>query len=335
MCLYPKLIKNRKYTANKKNGGVIPSVTDVRMTMIPVGCGNCIECRKQKARGWQLRLLEEVRDKKNGKFITLTFSNASVKELIEQKPTKNWPSMAGLEGYELDNEIATRAVRLWLERWRKKNGTSVRHWLITELGHNGTENIHLHGIVWTDKDWEEIRETWQYGYMWPRKEDKEAKQRNYVGEQTVNYIIKYITKVDKKHKEYKSKILTSAGIGNKYPETVRAKQHKFNGKETKEEYRTYSGHKMAMPIYWRNKIYTEKEREELWIKKLDEGKRYVCGEEIDANISEENYYKVLKHYRELNRELGYGNDEKNWNRIVYERERRKLLIETRIKKEGG
>ena len=39
MCLYPKLIKNRKYIANKKNGGNIPPVSDSRVLMVPVGCG--------------------------------------------------------------------------------------------------------------------------------------------------------------------------------------------------------------------------------------------------------------------------------------------------------
>ena len=53
MCLYPKLIKNRKYIANKKNGGAIPPVTDLRVIMVPVGCGKCIECLKQKGREWQ------------------------------------------------------------------------------------------------------------------------------------------------------------------------------------------------------------------------------------------------------------------------------------------
>jgi hypothetical protein len=40
MCLYPKLIKNRKYVANKKNGGNIPVPSDKRVLMVPVGCGN-------------------------------------------------------------------------------------------------------------------------------------------------------------------------------------------------------------------------------------------------------------------------------------------------------
>ena len=31
MCLYPKLIDNRKYRANKKNSGIIPAVSDNRV----------------------------------------------------------------------------------------------------------------------------------------------------------------------------------------------------------------------------------------------------------------------------------------------------------------
>ena len=38
MCLYPKLIKNRKYIANKKNGGNIPPVYDLRVLTVPIGC---------------------------------------------------------------------------------------------------------------------------------------------------------------------------------------------------------------------------------------------------------------------------------------------------------
>jgi len=204
MCLYPKLIKNRKYTKNDKNGGVIPPILDKRVLAVPIGCGRCMECRKQKAREWQVRLLEDVRTNKNGKFITLTFSNESIAEIngiIEDR--------GGKEGYERDNEIATIAVRRWLERWRKEHKKSLRHWLVTELGHNGTENIHMHGIVWTDKEIKEVTKHWKYGYVW---EGKGKEKENYVNERTVNYLIKYVTKMDKNHTEYKPKILTSAGL---------------------------------------------------------------------------------------------------------------------------
>ena len=208
MCLYPTLIKNPKYKANRKNGGNIPPVTDERVKYVPIGCQECIECRKQKAREWQTRMLEDLKDHTNGKFITLTFSNEELQELVKENK-----ELQNLSGYILDNAIAVRAVRLFLERWRKEYKKSLRHWFVTELGHKGTENIHLHGIVWTNKTMDEIRAKWKYGYMWPRPGSKE---KNYVNAKTVNYIIKYVTKVDEDHRYYKSQIMTSPGIGGNY-----------------------------------------------------------------------------------------------------------------------
>jgi len=319
MCLYPKLIKNRKYISNKKNGGNIPPVTDERVLMVPVGCQKCMECKKQKSRNWQVRLQEEIRHNKNGKFVTLTFSNESIKELTE--------NIQGISGYNLDNEIATIATRRFLERWRKKYKKSVRHWLVTELGGNGTENIHMHGIIWTNETAETINKIWKYGYTWVG----DKKNDGYVNEKTVNYIVKYISKTDEKHKEYNSKVLTSAGIGKNYTTRIDAIKNKYNEKETKETYTTKQGIKLPLPIYYRNQIYTEEEKEKLWLKKLDEEIRYVGGEKIDISKGEEEYYKTLEYYRKKNKRLGYGDDQKNWEQKRYENERRNIKTLTRIK----
>ena len=112
MCLYPKLIKNRKYVANKKNKGVIPEAVDKRVLYVPVGCGKCMECRKQKARQWQVRLQEDIRVNKNAKFVTYTFSEIELQKLDNE--------VKGLTGYDRDNEICRLAVRRYTERWRKK-----------------------------------------------------------------------------------------------------------------------------------------------------------------------------------------------------------------------
>jgi len=313
--------------ANKKNGGVIPPINDERVTMVAVGCGNCMECRKQKSRGWQIRLLEDIKTNKNGKFVTLTFSNESIKELTEKINTKEIKA----EGYTLDNAIATQAVRYFLERWRKKYKKSIRHWLVTEIGHNGTENIHLHGIIWTDETLEEVERIWKYGIIWKGKKTN-GKIENYVNQKTVNYIVKYVTKTDEKHKTYKGIILTSAGIGREYSKSINAKNNVYKGEKTEETYRTDSGYKISMPVYWRNKIYTEEEREKLWIMKLDKEERYVGGEKINISKGEEEYYRTLKYYQRISKELGYGTDEKDWTRETYERERRIIKQKERIKK---
>lgn len=332
MCLYPKLIRNRKYTENAKNGGIIPQVRDVRVLYVPVGCQNCIECRKQKAREWQVRLLEDIKTNKGGTFITLTFSDESIKELIDQPATKNWPSLKGLEGYNLDNELATRAIRLFLERWRKEYGKSLRHWLVTELGHEGTENIHLHGIIWTKESMETVRKIWKYGHIWPNDEQKKT---NYVNERTVNYTTKYVSKIDEKHTQYKGKILTSKGIGNNYTKTMDSVGNKYNEtnpEKTKETYRTRTGHKISMPVYWRNKIYSEEEREKLWLIRLNKEERWVRGERISIKNGEEEYLKVLEWHQKRNVELGYGNGKKDWKKHAYESELRNIKRKERYAK---
>jgi uncharacterized protein YlbG (UPF0298 family) len=123
----------------------------------------------------------------------------------------------GLSGYDRDNEICRIAVRRYTERWRKKYGKTLRHWLVTELGHENTERVHMHGIVWTDKV-KDIKEIWKYGKVWIG---------DYVSAKTINYIVKYVNKVDEKHKTYNSKIFTSKGIGREYMERKDSGRNKY------------------------------------------------------------------------------------------------------------
>lgn len=332
MCLYPNLMKNRKYTVTIKNGGNVPKIKDPRTQWVSIGCQKCIECRKQKARGWNVRLQEEIRHDKKGQFVTLTFSNKQLKNIIEGRDTDGKKITEALHvyedtgeekltGYDLDNEVATIAVRRFLERWRKKYKVSVKHWLVTELGHNGTENVHLHGIIFSNKK-EDIKKIWAYGFVFIG---------DYVNETTVNYMMKYVQKIDLKHREYNPKILTSAGIGGNYTTRLDAKNNKFkNNGRTRETYISRQGSEMNLPIYFRNKIYSEEEREKLWIEKLDKQERWVMGIKVDVKNGMEKYYQILETARARNRLLGYGNDEKNWHRIDYENKIRAMKIEKRI-----
>jgi len=325
MCLYPTLRKNKKYVANKKNGGIVPPVYDDRVLWVATGCGECIECRKQYARNWQIRLLEEIKENKNGKCVTLTFSNEAIEEYSKD--------YTALEGYNLDNKIATVAMRMFLERWRKKYKKSIRHWCVTELGQTNTERIHIHGIMWCD-DVHEVERIWnsgkiKNGHVWKGAMINEV-LCNYVNNKTVTYLTKYVSKIDKLHKTYKSLVLTSPGIGRNYINRKDSKKHEFKGSETIEYYKTDTGHKMALPTYYRNKVFTEEQRELLWINLLNKGIRYVCGEKIDISKDYKDYDNVIRHYREKNKKLGYGNGAKDQELIEYEKRRRSLLIKEKI-----
>ena len=194
------------------------------------------------------------------------------------------------QGYNLDNEIATIAVKRFRERWRKEFKKSIKHWLITELGHGKCEHMHLHGILFPNIKSNNIEKTitdiWQYGYIYVG---------NYVNNESINYITKYVTKIDKDHKYYTPIILTSPGIGSNYIGSQNSKLNVYKGKETDQSYKTRQGTKLNLPIYYRNKIYSEEEREEIWLNLLDQNIRYVCGTKIDISKDDTTYYNVLKY----------------------------------------
>ena len=286
MCLYPRLIKNRKYIANKKNGGVIPPVYDERVLQVPVGCGKCMECKKQKATQWRVRLQEDLRINKDAKFVTYTFSEHELQKLDNE--------IKDLTGYNRDNEICRLAIRRYTERWRKKYKKTLRHWLVTELGSTNTERVHIHGIVWSQNT-EDITKIWKYGQVWIGR---------YVNEKTINYIVKYVNKIDKYHKEYNSKIFTSKGIGKHYMQRKDKERNKYKQGETIETYKTKQGKELALPIYYRNKIYTEEEKEKMWLEKLDKQERWVDGVKVDISKGDKEYFKLLKVKREKNKRLG-------------------------------
>jgi hypothetical protein len=324
MCLYPRILDNSKYRPNKKNKGIVPEMIDPRVGKVAVGCGRCMECLKQRSREWRIRLREEIKYDKRGKFVTLTFSNESYRELaiaVQEEGGK-------IDGYELDNLVAAKGVRRFYERWRKKYKVSVKHWFVTELGSRGTERIHIHGFIFTDEPNEVISEKWKYGRIsighgqWVDGKKINKGDDGFVSGESIGYITKYLTKVDLKHKEYRPRVFTSPGIGRGYVTSRDSENIYYQGKDTIEYYRNDRGMKEALPMYYRNKLFNEEEREQLWLHKLDEGKRYVLGKECKT---EKEYLERRKYAQSKNIGLGFGNDKKNWDLRRYEREKRKLI----------
>ena len=294
MCLYPKFIKNPKYLPNKKNHHNPPKAKDSRVMYVPIACGKCMECKKAKAREWQVRLSEEIKHNRNGLFVTLTFNDESLSRYMQDTDD--------------ENIAAKKAVRHFLERWRKKYGKSLKHWLVTEKGED-YDRIHLHGFLFTDQT-EDVKKIWGNGFVYIGE---------YVNQRTVNYCVKYVQKQDEKHKDFQQIILTSPGIGRDYTKTMDFKKNTFKDLETNEMYKLPTGHKIPLPIYYRNKAYSESEREKLWLQKLDKKKRYVLGTEIDISTDKglRRYKRVLKQAQEKNIQHGYKDCSNEWNELKY------------------
>lgn len=292
-CLFPKIIKNKKYLPNRKNGYNPPPLTDKRVEFVPVSCGRCIECRKKKRREWMVRLSEELRGSdKPPLFITLTIRDEELYKVVGN-----------------DNQKATQFVRWFLEKIRKKTGKSIKHYLVTELGEE-KGRIHLHGFLWANE--ELIREKWTYGFI---------HIGTFVNEKSINYMTKYMLKqsIDK---SFIPKVLASKGIGKKYLERIDAQNNKFKENDTNETYRFRNGTKMYLPTYFRNKIYSENEKEKLWIEKQEKEEVYIAGEKVNVNNTEE-YFNVLKFYQDRAKEL-FGDNPEEWEEMKLKKQRQKL-----------
>ena len=297
MCLYNSLVKNPKYKPNKKNGGQAPPVWDTRVLSVPIGCGDCMECRKKKANEWRTRLSEEVRSNpKRAYFITLTFDDKNLEKLKRLEADQDV-----VDKNINENSLCYIAIRLWTERIRKFTKKGLRYWLITEKGQCFTHRIHMHGIVWADeREYELMLEKWDFG----------IKNVGYaVNERAINYLVKYMLKPDLINKDFRSRIFCSHGIGASYVKRTDAKRNKFTWKtgKTIESYRLKNGLETALPIYYRNKIYTEDEREILWIEKLEKNERFVDGVRVDVSTDEgmKLYEELVDEAREINKKLGF------------------------------
>lgn len=292
MCLFPNIIDNPKFKGSRKNNYRPPAVVP-EFSKIAIPCGYCIECRKKRAREWIIRLKEEVKVNKKGYFVTFTYSDDSLNQLIKKANTDE------------AKEVARVSIRLFLERYRKKFKVSCKHWLITELGHVGTKRLHLHGFIWTNINEEELKKIWSYGWIYCGKE---------INNKTINYCAKYVTKFDKERPTFIAKIFASPGLGKSYINEKTKAIHKFNYDSTIDYY-SDKGRKIALPKYYRDKLYNDEEKNFFWRRSIEKGEKYILGMKFtDANLRE--YFNVQREAQKYSRKLGYRPIYK-WEKIAY------------------
>lgn len=205
MCLSPNLIINRHYLkiCDNDKSRVLSHFGSAPDLFIKVDCGLCFECQKKRGNHWRTRLLDEYHYRRKMypdekvSFITLTFDTPSLKRF---------------------RDCPEKAVRLFLERYRKRYGKSVRHFITTEFGEK-RGRLHLHMIAWSPLcNAKELRLLWSYGRI---------DMQTLKGPQGLTYVSGYITKVVQGGKlssniplfidyEKKTKCFVSPGFGKQF-----------------------------------------------------------------------------------------------------------------------
>lgn len=288
MCLQPFVIRNKRFIPNKKNNYNPPVAKDDRIKWIEIPCGVCYECLKRKKSDWQVRLINELKfNADKCYFITLTFSDDAINNLAKKY------KIDIVKGFS-ENIIATKSIRLFLERIRHYFKKSFKHFFITELG-EANDRIHLHGFIWLPGNVtiDDLVGCWSYGHYFVGQ---------WVNNTTIGYITKYILKFDSS-KFFMPKILCSKGIGKSANYNI-----KFEGELTKKFIKLDNGYKVAIPNYYKNKLFSESEREELFINSLNSNEFYVMGNKIERKDFNE-IYRTRDFYNNLLNISGYNSKE--------------------------
>lgn len=206
-------------------------------------CGNCPDCRARRISAWSLRLMQQYKISTNGYFITLTYD------------TKHVPITSN--GFL---ELKKRDVQLFFKRLRKTASkttgfsvSGIRYYACGEYG-GKTRRPHYHAIIFNVAP-ELIEASWGLGTV----------HYGQISEASVGYTLKYISKGrtvpmhrnDDRQPEFS---LMSKGLGKSYLTPQMVQWHKAD-LENRMYCNLPDGKKVSMPRYYKDKLYTEDERQ--------------------------------------------------------------------------
>lgn len=216
---------------------------------ITVPCGKCPACLSNKRGSWAFRLQQELREAKTAKFITLTY---------DEKNNKG--SLSKID------------VQAFLKRFRqlclKVDGLyQLRYYITGEYG-SKTFRPHYHALLFNIPDvgqmklYELINSSWKKG-------------SSYIGDvcdASIMYVAKYLLKgsiIPEGCEEPFSLMSRKPGIGFNYVERMQDWHQ--------DDQRFYAvkagGEKVALPRYYKDKIFSKTDKEENFIKQQMEMNR--------------------------------------------------------------
>lgn len=251
---------------------------------IPVPCSKCPPCKKRRTSGWSFRLVQEGKRSLSALFVTLTYNTDSV-------PITNNGFM----------NLDKTDIQKFMKRLRKLSNQKLKYYV---CGEYGTQRMrpHYHLIIF-NADKEKVERAWSL-------ENKPLGQI-YIGdvnEASIGYTLKYMTKkgkIPQHHHDDRLKefSLMSKGLGANYLTENMIKWHKKDI-ENRMHCNIEGGKKIAMPRYYKDKIYNEfeklrisnhiKEKAEIEENKLKE--KY--GENYEEIMVDRHLHSFKKMYKE-------------------------------------
>jgi len=225
-CLFPFHIDNPAFPAAS------------RERYLPVPCGKCPPCVQRRANGWIFRLLQQDKVSNTAAFVTLTYDTTHV-------PISKRGFMT----------LCKRDFQLFMKRLRKLHpkDSKLKYYAVGEYG-SKTFRPHYHAIIF-DLDKNLVPDAWTLGDV-------------HIGDvsgASVAYTTKYLSKgkiipVHSNDDRVPEFSLMSKKLGINYLSDAVIKYHQAD--ISRNYVMLEGGVKIAMPRYFREKIYTDEQRKE-------------------------------------------------------------------------
>lgn len=218
-------------------------ISYITIDKIPFPCGKCYECLDRRIRGWAFRLIKQAESSDSAFFLTLTYHDSVIPLDENSQPT-----------------LYKKDVQLFIKRLRKahpKTAKPIKYFAAGEYG-SKTDRPHYH-IIMFNADKELVLQKWELGNP----------HFGEVNEATIYYTLKYISKgitvpcheEDLRNSEFQ---LMSKGLGENYLTPQMKRWHKNKKVINERLYIEFKDrHKSAMPRYYKEKIYTKLQRQQI------------------------------------------------------------------------
>nr|QJB19014.1 MAG: replication initiator protein [Microvirus sp.] len=223
-------------------------------TGVQVPCGKCADCRKRRVSAWSFRLMQEDKVSLSSLFITLTYNTDHVPILKS--------------GYMSLNKSD---LQKFFKRLRKLETNKVRYYACGEYG-GKTFRPHYH-IILFNASVNSVISAWSL-------DGKPLGSVHFgvVSEASVGYTLKYISKKpripqhqnDDREREFS---LMSKGLGANYlSPTMIAYHREERALKDRMHCVLLDGKKIAMPRYYKDKLYSTLQRTTAGVELLKESK---------------------------------------------------------------
>lgn len=247
---------------------------------VPVPCGRCPPCKLRRINGWVFRMLQELKRSSTAYFITLTYDTRYV-------PISPNGFMT----------LRKKDVQDYMKRLRKLCPQSkLKYYFVGEYG-GKTGRPHYHAVIFNVPSQQYIFDAWALNGI-----NFGSAHIGQVTTDSIAYCMKYIDKLTEKKKHGRDDrvsefSLMSKGLGSNYLSQETKDYH------TADLTRMYitkeGGHKIAMPRYYKTKIFTEEQQKQQMrivqtMEDLNEVKQIELFRSIYPYGTEEDYYNWVE-----------------------------------------